>query len=534
MKKTYLTTFLCLTTICLFAENYYWIGGSGNWADPMHWSLSDLGTGESAETIPTINDNVYFNEFSFENEGDTVYVSQSDIECQEMDWASIQTRVVLYFRPDANDNKRVNIAGSLLLSPILEIVGDEVTWVFKAGSFNNLLLTAGKTLSHAEFDNEAGNWWLFDQLDVSGTIRHLAGELNTNAKNINCTNFESSGSTPRKLILGTSTLEASNRLELENNNLDLDIGSCNLACSMLKASGFAFNNVTLLLGTDALELLNANTPNLSLEFVLPAGETLNVLGDILVSSICANPVSIVSSVPGTQAFLLSAGNTVEIWHTRLKDIGVSGGDFIAYDSFDSGNNSGWAFKDAPGNCNLTVELSNFTADCKNRNVTLDWTTETEVNSAYFGIETSLNGEDFEEIGRVSAAGNSTIELDYTFLDTELRTNQHYYRLHQVDIFNESEYSEILNVSCLPPPPDIIDIYPNPISDAAVLHLNLPVTNHVRTEIYNSFGQLLISESRDAPKGIHDLNISMLNMLPGVYIVKVYYDGKYMQKKFVKE
>lgn len=542
-----------MVNLHLSAENYYWIGGTGDWSDPAHWSLSDLGTGESAEAVPTINDNVYFNEFSFINDGDTIYISQPNTYCRELDWGSLEHRAVLYFRPDTDDDKRIHIGGSLLLSPTLEILGDEVTWVFKAASFNNLLVTSGKTLDHAEFNSQAGEWWLFDQLKVTGTVRHLAGRLNTNTHNIFCTNFESSGSTPRKLMLGTSTLEARNTLVLENNNLDLEIGTSNLTCSVLKAPGFALNDVTLLLGqtapriegsditinnldfggADAISLLSSNTPNIPLEFVLPAGETLTVLGDVLVNSLCTNPVSLVSSQPGTQAYLTARNNTVEVSYIRIKDVAVSGNNFVAYNSSDGGNNSGWIFVGEPGPCNLTVELSDFSAECQNRNVILHWTTETETNSAYFGVEVSSDGRNFEEIAKISAAGNSSEPLDYTFVDPELRTGQHYYQLHQIDAFNESEYSEILNVSCLPPPPDIIDIYPNPIGDAAVLHLNLPATNNVRVEVYNSFGQILINETRLAPEGIHDLDISMFYMLPGIYIVKVYIDGRYMKKKFVK-
>lgn len=542
-----------MITCCLSAKNYYWIGGTGDWSDPKHWSLSDLGTGEPAEAIPTANDNVYFNEFSFTNDGDTVYVSATDTYCHELDWGNIRHRVALHFRPDADDNKRIHIGGSLLLSPTLEIIGDEVTWTFRAASVNNLIMTFGKTLGHVEFDSEAGEWWLFDELKVKGTVRLMAGKLNTNANNIFCTDFESPGNVSRKLALGTSTLEARNALVLENDNLNLNIGTSNLTCSVLKASGFKFNDVTLLLGetrpriegsgitvnnlnfggADATGLLSSNTLNMPLDFVLPAGETLTVLGDVLVNSLCTNPVSLVSSQPGIQAYLV-ANNTVEVSYINIKDVAVSGGNFVAYNSSDNGNNSGWIFSGEPGGCTLTVELSEFTAECQNRNVILNWTTETEVNSAYFGIEVSSDGRNFKEITKISAAGNSTEPLDYTFVDPELRTDeQHYYRLNQIDAFNETEYSEILNVSCLPPPPDVIDIYPNPIGNVAVLHLNLPATDNVRVEVYNSFGQLLINETRLAPEGIHDLDISMFYMLPGIYIVKVYIDGRYMKKKFVK-
>mgnify|MGYP002620807244 CR=1 FL=1 len=47
------------------ATDYYWIGGSGDWNDPIHWSLSSGGS--SAGAVPGATDNVYFDDNSFIN-----------------------------------------------------------------------------------------------------------------------------------------------------------------------------------------------------------------------------------------------------------------------------------------------------------------------------------------------------------------------------------------------------------------------------------------------------------------------------------
>ncbi|MEO5643482.1 MAG: gliding motility-associated C-terminal domain-containing protein [Bacteroidia bacterium] len=44
-------------TCSLFAENRYWVGGSGNWNDVAHWSVTINGIGGAA--IPTANDDVF-------------------------------------------------------------------------------------------------------------------------------------------------------------------------------------------------------------------------------------------------------------------------------------------------------------------------------------------------------------------------------------------------------------------------------------------------------------------------------------------
>ncbi|MEI9956490.1 MAG: hypothetical protein WDM90_09365 [Ferruginibacter sp.] len=65
---------------------------------------------------------------------------------------------------------------------------------------------------------------------------------------------------------------------------------------------------------------------------------------------------------------------------------------------------------------LPVKLINFTAtDNKGKNL-LQWQTATEINSDYFNVERSSNGQDFEVIGKVKAVGNSSNIINYNFTD----------------------------------------------------------------------------------------------------------------------
>jgi predicted RecA/RadA family phage recombinase len=57
-----------ITTVT--AQNYYWVGGSGNWTDGTHWSLTSGGAPSGCG--PTMLDNVYFDANSFTTSGRTV------------------------------------------------------------------------------------------------------------------------------------------------------------------------------------------------------------------------------------------------------------------------------------------------------------------------------------------------------------------------------------------------------------------------------------------------------------------------------
>ena len=554
MKYFYFIILIFLINTHLSAENYYWIGGTGEWEDPTHWSLSEFGTGESANAIPTIEDNVYFNEFSFTNDGQTLYVSENNIYCREMDWIDLTHEVVFHFRDNPNEAKRVNISGSLLLSPEMSVSGDDALWLFNSATANNLIYTAENQLPHVEFNNENGSWQLFDDLDVRGVIRHWGGELTTNDKSVSCRNFMSTGSILRRLILGNSTIQASQELRLENNNLDLHIGTSTLFCSVLNASGLTLNDVVLLIGEaiprieggnlsfnnlsfgglDALELLATELLGAPLEFVLPAGTDINISGSFLVSSLCQTPVSLISSQPGVQAFIYNQTDFIGVNDVRIRDVNANGDSLIALNCYDDGNNSGWQFIGEPGACNLPVELSAFFADCENRNTRLQWTTLTESNSEYFAVEVSRNGTDFEEITKIPAAGNTTLTQNYTFVDTNLRIGEHYYRLKQVDTEGSYEYSDIVATTCVTTTPEIIEIYPNPVRETATVHFNLATDVSIRTSVFSQQGQLLIERNNTMGEGFHNINFDTKQLPKGVYVLQVCVNEQCEVQKFLKE
>ncbi|MEM9921718.1 MAG: right-handed parallel beta-helix repeat-containing protein, partial [Bacteroidota bacterium] len=94
---------------------------------------------------------------------------------------------------------------------------------------------------------------------------------------------------------------------------------------------------------------------------------------------------------------------------------------------------------------LPVELMAFNAtfDPTTEGVDLNWTTATEVNAAYFDIESSPKGRVFQAVGRLSAFGNSQAQTKYHFKDGQALKGERYYRLKQVDADGSFVYSPIV-------------------------------------------------------------------------------------------
>lgn len=59
LLQTLLLAICLFLTITCFADNRYWVGGTGSWTQTAHWSLTSGGAGGAS--VPTSSDNVIIN-----------------------------------------------------------------------------------------------------------------------------------------------------------------------------------------------------------------------------------------------------------------------------------------------------------------------------------------------------------------------------------------------------------------------------------------------------------------------------------------
>lgn len=82
---------------------------------------------------------------------------------------------------------------------------------------------------------------------------------------------------------------------------------------------------------------------------------------------------------------------------------------------------------------LPVELIFFKCFFDGQNNILQWETASENNSSYFKLENSIDGNIWDMIHIVDAAGNSTNTIKYSFTHTNFKPALNYYILKQYDI-----------------------------------------------------------------------------------------------------
>lgn len=174
------------------------------------------------------------------------------------------------------------------------------------------------------------------------------------------------------------------------------------------------------------------------------------------------------------------------------------------------------------NCTpLAVELVDFLGFQKEKVNELAWTTMTEQNNSHFIIERSINSMDWEYLGLVNGAGNSTEPLSYRLEDTTPYFPLTYYRLKQFDTNGEATQYKTISLVRTPESDDWISaIYPNPATTYVNLIHNDPDTeNPLVLEIYNALGQLVFSQTENIEIKNEAFSLDLNTLSNGLYTLK---------------
>jgi hypothetical protein len=177
------------------------------------------------------------------------------------------------------------------------------------------------------------------------------------------------------------------------------------------------------------------------------------------------------------------------------------------------------------NSPLPIELSSLTAAGQGRDVNLNWSTKTEVNSSKFEVErTAANTQNWIKVGVVTAAGNSNSTKEYSFTDKKLNSGKYIYRLKMVDADGSFKYSDAVEAEvALPKEYAISQNYPNPFNPSTRIDYQLPFDSKVTLELYGITGEkvaTILNGELAAGYYTSDINASALNLASGVYIYRM--------------
>ncbi len=168
---------------------------------------------------------------------------------------------------------------------------------------------------------------------------------------------------------------------------------------------------------------------------------------------------------------------------------------------------------------LPLELLRFAGASKAGKVQLNWSTAREKNSAYFEIERKTESTDFESIGQVTAAGESTTEQRYNFEDLFAAPAENVYRLKMVDRDGSFEYSPAVSIQVQEPAD--WQMSPNPASGKVSLLLNIEgELSSLRLTMINVHGSEVLSLHENSPVAPYGKEFSIAHLPAGVYFCRL--------------
>jgi len=168
--------------------------------------------------------------------------------------------------------------------------------------------------------------------------------------------------------------------------------------------------------------------------------------------------------------------------------------------------------DAP----LSLELINFTATPENDEVLLKWETLSEVDHAYFYIERSSDGANYEKIGIEHSQGDNTSVNYYSFVDESPIKGNNYYRLKMIDQAGSTSFSKI-ELANIKTEQVSVQVIPNPVSGSEFTLDYYGSAPSVTYEIFDVFGKRM----RENTIGVNEnKTINVSDFSDGVYFIRV--------------
>jgi hypothetical protein len=193
------------------ANEYYWVGGTGNWSDfSHHWATTSGGSSFYLQ-VPQSVDNVHFDVnsgFTTIPANKTVTIDVVTASANDIDWTGAANTPVF----NQMTGGILNVSGSFTLIPAMTIGFTSTTNIlnFIATSAGKTISTFGKSMGNSiNFSGVGGGWTMQSPFVTTNVINLVAGTWNTNSQAVSALNFTSTGAGIRSLVLGSTVFTVS-------------------------------------------------------------------------------------------------------------------------------------------------------------------------------------------------------------------------------------------------------------------------------------------------------------------------------------
>jgi hypothetical protein len=354
------------------------------------------------------------------------------------------------------------------------------------------------------------------------------------------------GQTNTESVLGTSTLDGNGFYTIDENALMwyYNVGS-NTWTEVVttKIQDNSGNNLTSKFannlsgdfiedGYGTLWLLLVNSANNTYGlYYLPSPPTTAV-ANVTVQQVIPYNTALPSTLPNNEFFtgaaFDNAGNMFISSQSQLYEIPIGATSPTLVGSFSGLINTGNTINDL-GQCTYTsnplpISWAFFNATPQNNEVNLDWGIAQASNVKGFYVERSGDSKNWDTLGFVPYINGS---LSYTYKDASPLPGSNYYRINEIDLDGNSNYSvirfiEFNNFSS-------ISVWPNPAVNSIHVQYNGNGTN-MTAQLFDELGRNISKSS--ISQGNNTINLG--NIASGIYFLLVQENNKtVMYKKIIK-
>lgn len=188
--------------------------------------------------------------------------------------------------------------------------------------------------------------------------------------------------------------------------------------------------------------------------------------------------------------------------------------------FNGGIGDGWSSTYRPM-APIPVNFLYFNAQKQGQTTSqLNWKTAQENNSHFFDVERSIDAVNFVYIGRVAAAGNSQVPVEYYFTDNHPESGLNYYRLKQVDLDGHFTYTPSRLVRFDEMNAGLVKYFPNPTNGILNIELAASMKNEAKVVNITNAGGVVLNQLRPGINTNQFLQVDLSRYPKGVYFIQV--------------
>ncbi|MRG44598.1 T9SS type B sorting domain-containing protein [Chitinophaga sp. SYP-B3965] len=246
MKKLILLSILLLFVSRLYAADYYWVGGTGNWSETTHWASVSGGT-PNKSIVPGANDDVYFDGNSGLAAGMTVTLpTGAHAYCRNMSWAGVTTAAI--FRNNVT-TFQLQVSGNVELSSTVRYAMSSLNFV---GTSNATYKTNGAVRLGVGYYNPitinkgTGSLTILDGINENTAVSNIVlytGLLNMSGQTHTIGSLSAGGATVRSVNISNANITCLTAWDTRGSNLTLTATASTITADMFYSTGLTFDKV---------------------------------------------------------------------------------------------------------------------------------------------------------------------------------------------------------------------------------------------------------------------------------------------------